>query len=90
MMASNPNVPRCRLNWSLSCTVNAPNMIPAMNSVTAMVLRSDIGLLVASTATLRVIVAIGAVSKVAANSLIAAFSSSVMRTLMAAVGGRTF
>ena len=45
MMASNPNVPRCRLIWSLSCTVNAPSMIPAINIVVAMTLRSDLGVL---------------------------------------------
>ena len=43
MMAPNPNVPRWRLIWSLSCTVNAPSMIPAINIVVATTWRSDMG-----------------------------------------------
>jgi hypothetical protein len=49
MIVLKPKVPRCRLNWSLSCTVNAPSMMPAMNTVVAMVMRSDIGPRIAST-----------------------------------------
>jgi hypothetical protein len=48
MIVWKPKLPRCRLNWSLSCTVNAPSMRPAMNSVVAMVVRSDMGPRIAS------------------------------------------
>jgi hypothetical protein len=43
MIALNPNVPMRRLIWSLSCTVKAPSMIPAMNTVVVITLRSDMG-----------------------------------------------
>jgi hypothetical protein len=43
MIVLKPKVPRRRLNWSLSCTVNAPSMIPAMKTVVVIVKRSDIG-----------------------------------------------
>ena len=37
MIALNPNVPSCKLIWSLSCTVNAPSMSPATNAIVTMV-----------------------------------------------------
>jgi hypothetical protein len=37
MIALNPNVPSCRLIWSLSCTVKAPSIIPATNAIVTMV-----------------------------------------------------
>ena len=43
MIELNPRVPRCRLIWSFSCTVNAPSMSPAINTVVTITLRSDIG-----------------------------------------------
>src|SRR6478672_1444529 len=43
MIVLKPEVPRCRLNWSFSCTVNAPSMIPAINIVVATTWRSDMG-----------------------------------------------
>src|SRR4029077_7401504 len=41
MIVLKPKVPRRKLIWSLSCTVNAPSMIPAMNTVVTTTLRSD-------------------------------------------------
>ena len=43
MIVLKPEVPRCRLNWSFSCTVNAPSMIPAIDIVVATTWRSDMG-----------------------------------------------